>query len=113
MIVLALIALVVIVIVFAYFTGTFGKIFKQTATLQETVQADVTSAQTKCAQYCIAAQNADDWKTSDFCTKQFEIDENIDGEIDETEKEYNCYDSPISQSCTVTINDIEYSGADC
>ncbi len=109
MVVLALIALLVIVVVFAYFTGVFGKVFKQTAALQETMQGEVTSAQTKCAQYCISIQNSakevSDWETSDFCTEPFEIDADGDGK-DET---YYCHQSPISQSCTVTIGDAEYS----
>ena len=108
MIVIAIVALLVLVIVFAYFTGAFGNILKQTSTLQGTVQADVTSAQTKCSQYCISAQNANynnfnDWKTSsDFCQQTFPIE----GE----DSEKHCYESPISHSCTIKIDGTEYTG---
>jgi hypothetical protein len=107
MIVLAVIAALILVLVIAFTIGGagtfFGKIFKggitavgdETSVVQDACRADCTRAQQSVSTVA--------WKTTSYCRRTSSIDIDGNGNITDTEKGLNCWESPISVTCSTTI----------
>src|SRR3989344_5147835 len=95
-IVIAILALLVLVFVILFATGSFGSLF----------------AQTKCAQWCLTAQSSKtlgEWTSSKFCKDIQLIDTNGDGESEN----YLCNSEVISAACSTQIGGGQITQADC
>jgi len=105
-IVIAAISVLVLIMLIIFFTGGFSKIFKQTNTVTNIVEADITAAQTKCTTWCSQAQNldADGQKKSSYCTRAQGIDINGDG----TKLDTGSDEAGLTNSCKQANDNDDY-----
>lgn len=112
-IVIAAIAMLVLVLVIAFFLGVLTPIFKETREIAGATEADVVAAQTKCSQLCIQARGISEptkWSSSGYCI--WESDEK-DWDGDGAAEKLHCWEAPINNFCSATISGVEKSEVDC
>jgi len=117
-IVWAIIGLLVLVLIVAFATGSFSKLFGSSkALISTTSEADVIAAQNSCSQLCLQAgrvKTEAEFNRTSYCTKIFSFDINGDGNITDTgqneggigakcisdgDEKVCCKDAPISTPC--------------
>jgi hypothetical protein len=120
-IVWAIIGLLILVLVIAFATGSFSKLFGSTKALVSTTSdADIIAAQNSCSQLCLQAgrvKTEAEFNRTSYCTKIFSFDINGDGNItdeprpngneggigakciSDSDEKVCCRDSPISTPC--------------
>jgi len=111
-IVIAILALLVLVFVILFATGSFSSLFGQTQNIAESSDTSIVAAQTKCAQWCLTAQSSKtlgEWTSSKFCKDIQLIDTNGDGESEN----YLCNSEVISAACSTQIGGGQITQADC
>jgi len=135
LIVLAIIALIVLVLVVGFATGSLSKLFGSThALVSTTSEADIVAAQNTCSQLCLQAariQTPAEFKKSSYCTRIFKFELNGDGNITDEPKpngnegglgapcvadgdEYACCrESPISVPCKVETPTGQFTESNC
>lgn len=98
------IALLVLILIVAFTTGGLGNLFGQ---VTETGPGELDSAKARCTSICstakteVATSGHSGWTTSAYCTEEFSVDVDGDGDISSNEI-LNCWDSPISTDCSTT-----------
>ena len=102
-IIIAILVILVLVIVGAFFVGGVTKLFDL---IFGVGPDDVSTASIVCSTQCNLAQSLDDAsrKNSGYCRKTWKFDFSpqdgvIDKDIEGGIKRYQCYETPISQSC--------------
>jgi hypothetical protein len=101
-IVIAILALLVLVFVILFATGSFSSLFGQTKNIGESSDTSIVAAQTKCAQWCLTAQGSkttSEWTSSKFCKDTQLIDTDGDG----ASETYLCNSDVISATCSTQI----------
>ena len=109
MIVYVAIALFVLVLVVAFATGGIGKGFRGITTAGP---GELDTLKNRCQSACNQAKSTVDssgtsaWGSSSYCTEQYTYDKNSDGTISEVNPDeiISCWESPISISCSKTVN---------
>jgi len=98
------IALLVLILIVAFTTGGLGNLFGQVG---EAGPGELDSAKARCTSSCSTAKTAvstsghSSWTTSQYCTEEFSVD--VDGDGDITDDEIiNCWEFPISSDCSTT-----------
>ena len=107
-IVIAAIVLIVLILVVVFTVGGLGSAFRGISAQQS---QDLSSVQAACQTACARQQvnpslTPTQFKSSDYCTKDYAIDNNGDGQLNSTETNYNCPGSPISVPCDVRIGGV-------
>jgi len=108
-IVLAALAVLVLLLVVGFTTGSLSKLFKGLGS--QTSGIDLETARTTCNRYCTELKNmeaagtltTDIVRNSRYVTSVFPIDLNNDGKLSQEEKNLHCWQKPINVPCSVTI----------
>lgn len=109
-IVIAAIAALILVIVVAFTIGGLGGLFRQ---ILAPAPIEVDTVRTACQASCDSLTTISSdiaFTGSKYCTKTYAIDVDGDGKInmndtaDPQEIELNCWDSPISVTCSTTYD---------
>ena len=124
LIVIAAIAALVLVLVIAFTIGGFGSFFGKIFQSGQTVVGDTTDvARTTCSGYCDTAKSSlttTSWKSSQYCTKTFNIDKDGSGDLVENEKDemldevgIHCWQDDILTKCSAIIAGTPVDEEDC
>ena len=108
-IVLAALAVLVLLLVVGFTTGSLSKIFGGMG--QQISKTDIDVARTTCKNLCLQLQQEakagiltkSAAENSEYAKKTFVIDLDGDGKISSSEKDIHCWESPINEKCTVSI----------
>jgi|GEM_PF-920149 len=115
-IVLAAIAVLVLVLIVGFTTGTLGELFKGMSTQTRAVTID--TARAECQKLCSELKllstresiTTDQIENSAYAKQKFAIDLNRNGRIDSNETLY-CWQPPINEQCVVQIITYDQQGS--
>lgn len=100
--VLAAIAILVLIMIIAFATGTFSRLFKGVSTIEQgATPEELTGFRVGCEQACFAAKQltrtTHQFEASDYCKRTIKVNE--------TNKlvSKNCWQSPINVSCSFEL----------
>ena len=112
-IVLAALAVLVLLLIVGFTTGSLGRLFE--GFRSQTTTVDLKTAKTLCTEYCTELKSEgaagtltiEKAEKSEYATKRFAIDFNRNGRIDDNEINVPCWDPRIGVLCQVIIGTSE------